>query len=41
MKLTTRIERLEQQAGFGEPLKLTIAFFDAGAASRLMSKANL
>ena len=29
MKLTTRIERLERQAGIGEPLKLTIAFFDS------------
>ena len=29
MKLTTRIERLEQRAGIGEPLKLTIAFFDS------------
>src|ERR1035438_4634283 len=31
MKLTTRIERLERLerlAGIGEPLKLTIAFFD-------------
>ena len=28
MKLTTRIERLEWRAGIGEPLKLTIAFFD-------------
>ena len=29
MKLTTRIERLERHAGIGEPLKLTIAFFDS------------
>ena len=29
MKLTTRIGRLERQAGIGEPLKLTIAFFDS------------
>jgi hypothetical protein len=29
MKLATRIERLERQAGIGEPLKLTIAFFDS------------
>ena len=29
MKLTTRIERLEQRAGIGEPLKLTIALFDS------------
>ena len=29
MKLTSRIERLERQAGIGEPLKLTIAFFDS------------
>jgi hypothetical protein len=29
MKLTTRIERLERQAGIGEPLKLTIEFFDS------------
>ena len=28
MKLTTRIERLEQRAGTGEPVKVTIAFFD-------------
>ena len=29
MKLTSRIERLERLAGIGEPLKLTIAFFDS------------
>ena len=29
MKLTTRIDRLERRAGIGEPLKLTIAFFDS------------
>ena len=29
MKLTTRIERLEQRAGTGEPVKVTIAFFDS------------
>jgi len=29
MKLNTRIERLEQRAGIGEPLKLTIEFFDS------------
>ena len=29
MKLTTRIERLERRAGIGDPLKLTIAFFDS------------
>ena len=29
MKLTTRIERLERRAGIGEPLKLTIEFFDS------------
>jgi hypothetical protein len=29
MKLTTRIERLERLEGMGEPLKLTIAFFDS------------
>jgi hypothetical protein len=29
MKLTTRIERLEQRAGISEPAKLTIAFFDS------------
>jgi hypothetical protein len=29
MKLTTRIARLERLAGIGEPLKLTIAFFDS------------
>ena len=29
MRLKTRIERLERQAGIGEPLKLTIAFFDS------------
>ena len=29
MKLTTRIERLERRPGIGEPLKLTIAFFDS------------
>jgi hypothetical protein len=29
MKLTTRIERLERRAGTGEPLKLTIEFFDS------------
>ena len=29
MKPTTRIERLERRAGIGEPLKLTIAFFDS------------
>ena len=29
MKLTRRIERLERQAGIGEPRKLTIAFFDS------------
>ena len=28
-RLTARIERLEQHAGIGEPLKLTIAFFDS------------
>ena len=29
MKLTTRIARLERRAGIGEPLKLTVAFFDS------------
>ena len=29
MKLTTRIERREQRLGIGEPVKLTIAFFDS------------
>ena len=29
MKLTTRIDRLEQRAGINEPVKLTIAFFDS------------
>jgi hypothetical protein len=29
MKLTTRIDRLERRAGIGEPLKLTIAFYDS------------
>ena len=29
MKLNTRIERLEQRAGIGEPVKLTIAFLDS------------
>jgi hypothetical protein len=29
MKLTTRIDRLERLAGIGEPLKLTIAFYDS------------
>ena len=29
MKLTTRIERLERLACIGEPLKLTITFFDS------------
>ena len=29
MKLTTRIERLERRAGIGQPLKLTVAFFDS------------
>ena len=29
MKLTTRIGRLERRAGIGEPLKLTIAFYDS------------
>ena len=29
MKLNTRIERLEHRAGIGEPLKLTIEFFDS------------
>ncbi len=29
MKLTTRIERLERQAAIGQPLKLTVAFFDS------------
>ena len=28
MKLTTRIDLLEQRASAGEPVKLTIAFFD-------------
>ena len=29
MKLTTRVDRLERRAGIGEPVKLTIAFFDS------------
>jgi hypothetical protein len=29
MKLTTRIDRLERRAGIGEPLELTIAFYDS------------
>jgi hypothetical protein len=29
MKLTTRIDLLEQRASAGEPVKLTIAFFDS------------
>jgi hypothetical protein len=29
MKLTTRIDRLEQRASAGEPVKLTIAFLDS------------
>jgi hypothetical protein len=29
MTLKTRIDRLEQRAGIGEPVKLTIAFFDS------------
>ena len=29
MKLTTRIDRLERRAGIGEPLELTVAFFDS------------
>ena len=36
MKLTTRIARLERQAGIGKPLKLTIAFFDS-ALNRTIS----
>jgi hypothetical protein len=29
VNIKTRIERLEQRAGTGEPVKLTIAFFDS------------
>ena len=29
MKLTARIDRLERRAGIGEPLELTVAFFDS------------
>ena len=29
MTLKTRIDRLERRAGIGEPLKLTIAFYDS------------
>jgi hypothetical protein len=29
MKLTTSIDRLEQRASAGEPVKLTIAFLDS------------
>ena len=36
MKLITRIKHLERHAGIGEPLKLTIAFFD-GVLDRTIS----
>ena len=35
MKLTTRIDRLERRAGIGEPLKLTIAFYDSVLAGTI------
>ncbi len=41
MKLTTRIERLEQRAGIGEPLKLKIAFFDSILDRRFLTKSSL
>ena len=41
MKLTTRIDRLERRAGIGEPLKLTIAFYDSVLNETISAQENV